>query len=90
VEERNKPSGSVPYPNGHVQSLRNYPHTIKSDAIYPMDVFFVDVDALARVVPATRIRTSLLHILHSKRRVLEATIIIIVRGRLCRMRMVDV
>lgn len=73
MEERNKPSGTVPDANGHVQAPRNDPHAIESDAVYPMKVSLVDVDALARVVLSTSVRISLLHVPHSERRVPEAT-----------------
>jgi len=38
-----------------------------------MEVCLVDVDALAHVVPATRVHISLLHVPHSERRIPEAT-----------------
>ena len=90
MEERSKPSGSIPYANCHVQSPRNDPQTIKSDAIYPMEASVMDVDAVAHVVPLMCIAfpycTS--HILSVLSR--KPLIIIIVRGRLCRTRMADV
>ena len=73
MEERNKPGGTVPYANGHVHSPRNDPHTIKSDAIYPMELSPEDVDALARFVPSTRTHIALFHVPHSKGRVPETT-----------------
>lgn len=67
-------SGTVPYGNGHTQTPRNDPHTIKSNAVHLMEVPRVDVDALARVVLSTRIHISLFHDPHSERRVPAATV----------------
>ena len=73
MKKRNKPSGSVPYANGHDQSPRNDSHTIKSDAVYPMEMSLVDMDALVVLsLQRAYVRTSLLHVPHSERRVPEA------------------
>ena len=48
-EERYTPSSSIPYANGGVQSSGGDPHTIKSDAVYLVEMPFEDMDAFTRI-----------------------------------------
>ena len=48
-EERYTPSSSIPYANGGVQSSGSDPHTIKSNAVYLVEMTFEDMDAFTRI-----------------------------------------
>ena len=48
-KERYAPSSSIPYTNSRVQSSGSDPHTIKSDAVYLVEMPLEDMDAFARI-----------------------------------------
>jgi hypothetical protein len=48
-ERRYTPSSNMPCTNGHVQSSGSDPHTIKGDAVYPVEMSLKDMDAFARI-----------------------------------------
>ena len=48
-KERYTPSSSIPYTNGRVQSSGSDSHTIKSDAVYLVEMPLEDMDAFTRI-----------------------------------------